>query len=159
MRERQRNLPLLDLNRAVLQSAGFRRALRSTEPRHHEKSPALALRRSDRQTSRLRTTMPGCVPGSSAIDEPHSGQKCRRIADLGPYGWPMESKIWACRVDALTSPTPQPPASTCRLLEASNPFVTTSGTSCRHVVGRLPTKTAHSRRHWAPGDLGARQRA
>src|SRR5437762_13813183 len=24
-------------------------------------------------------TMPGRVPGSSAIDEPHSGQKCRRI--------------------------------------------------------------------------------
>src|SRR5215467_13980289 len=23
--------------------------------------------------------IPGCVPGSSAIDEPHSGQKCLRI--------------------------------------------------------------------------------
>ena len=34
----------------------------------------------------LRTTMPGLVPGSWAIDEPHSGQKCRSIGFPLPPG-------------------------------------------------------------------------
>jgi hypothetical protein len=79
MRERQRNLRLLDLNQGVLRNAGFGLHL---DPRQRVVTKNLPPRFCDDRiinVPTLRIIIPGRVPGSSAIDEPHSGQKCLSI--------------------------------------------------------------------------------
>ena len=88
----------------------------------------------------------------------------RRVLDRGisPYriaSVPQRFPATPPLAITITASTPQTPALICRPLEPSKAFVATPDRSCRHVVGRLPTKTAHSRRHWAPGDLGTHRRA
>src|SRR6516162_8597748 len=80
MRERQRNLTLLgsQSGRFVKREISPCTSIHGNASSRKISRPAFATVGSSNVPT-FRIIIPGRVPGSSAIDEPHSGQKCLRI--------------------------------------------------------------------------------